>query len=248
MAALSCSPIFPQVFAKQIGWQEVIIRLFILQPKAIKSSVGRSDPRICEILHPQRNHSRSTLADDHDQSTKGFDGDNKAVSSLCSVNYISHDSELSHEDLPQNRAQSQPQEFLIRQGAFQRDVGLNHSASLKKINSQSDESQRDENQEPHRMEVLLQGNEDVERSEELSQNLLTILFTLMWKGVEGSDEMAWKVSILCFAKPCFASFCDLKQSFCISAVISCSVDSYVCLNLQDNCSCHLNAGALKVMK
>ncbi|XP_060592045.1 neurobeachin-like protein 1, partial [Ruditapes philippinarum] len=32
----------------------------------------------------------------------------------------------------------------------------------------------------------------VENSEELCQNLLIILYTVMWKGVEGSDEAAWK--------------------------------------------------------
>lgn len=33
-----------------------------------------------------------------------------------------------------------------------------------------------------------------ERTEELCQNLLLILLTIMWKGVEGSDDSAWKVS------------------------------------------------------
>ncbi|XP_053386541.1 neurobeachin-like protein 1 [Mercenaria mercenaria] len=32
----------------------------------------------------------------------------------------------------------------------------------------------------------------VENSEELCQNLLIVLYTVMWKGVEGSDEAAWK--------------------------------------------------------
>lgn len=32
-----------------------------------------------------------------------------------------------------------------------------------------------------------------ERTEELCQNLLLILLTIMWKGVEGSDDSAWKV-------------------------------------------------------
>ena len=36
----------------------------------------------------------------------------------------------------------------------------------------------------------------VENSEELCQNLLIILYTVMWKGVEGSDEAAWKVGYI----------------------------------------------------
>ena len=34
----------------------------------------------------------------------------------------------------------------------------------------------------------------MEDTEELSRNLLLILFTVMWKGVEGSDQNVWKVS------------------------------------------------------
>ena len=37
--------------------------------------------------------------------------------------------------------------------------------------------------------------DDVKDSEELCQNLLILLFTVMWKGVEGSDTAAWKVMI-----------------------------------------------------
>ena len=35
--------------------------------------------------------------------------------------------------------------------------------------------------------------ESVEDSEELCQNLLIVLLTIMWKGVEGSDKAAWQV-------------------------------------------------------
>lgn len=35
-----------------------------------------------------------------------------------------------------------------------------------------------------------------ERTEELCQNLLLILLTIMWKGVEGSDDSAWKVRVI----------------------------------------------------
>ena len=38
----------------------------------------------------------------------------------------------------------------------------------------------------------IQLQEKMEKTEELVQNLLIILFTIMWKGVEGCDEKAWK--------------------------------------------------------
>lgn len=37
--------------------------------------------------------------------------------------------------------------------------------------------------------------ESVEKNEEFTQNMLIILLTIMWKGVDGSDAAAWKVSL-----------------------------------------------------
>ena len=45
-----------------------------------------------------------------------------------------------------------------------------------------------------RMGLRLDGAEQLEKQEELCQNILIILFTVIWKGVEGCDNEAWKVS------------------------------------------------------
>ena len=44
-----------------------------------------------------------------------------------------------------------------------------------------------------RMGLFRSDSGSMEKNEELCQNLLIILFTIMWKGVEGSGEQAWKV-------------------------------------------------------
>ena len=41
------------------------------------------------------------------------------------------------------------------------------------------------------MDIIVEQN--LERKDELCQNILIALFTIMWKGVEGSDNAAWKV-------------------------------------------------------
>ena len=38
-------------------------------------------------------------------------------------------------------------------------------------------------------------NDAVEQKEELCQNVLIIILTIMWKGLEGSSQEVWKVSI-----------------------------------------------------
>ena len=44
-----------------------------------------------------------------------------------------------------------------------------------------------------RMGLIRSDSMSMEKTEELCQNLLIILFTIMWKGVEGSGEQSWKV-------------------------------------------------------
>ena len=47
----------------------------------------------------------------------------------------------------------------------------------------------------------------MEKSEELCQNVLIILFTILWKGVEGWDDNSWKlrgqVRVLKIPEPCY---------------------------------------------
>ena len=46
-----------------------------------------------------------------------------------------------------------------------------------------------------KMGVVLPRDENMEKTEELCQNLLIILFTIMWKGVDKSDQPSWKVDL-----------------------------------------------------
>ena len=45
-----------------------------------------------------------------------------------------------------------------------------------------------------RMGLTVTGDDNMEKTEELCQNLLVVLFTILWKGVETTDvKQAWKV-------------------------------------------------------
>ena len=41
--------------------------------------------------------------------------------------------------------------------------------------------------------IVRQRSDTLDQREELCENLLIILFYIMWKGVEGSSDTAWKV-------------------------------------------------------
>lgn len=71
-----------------------------------------------------------------------------------------------------------------------------------------------------------------ERTEELCQNLLLILLTIMWKGVEGSDDSAWKergiviswVDSLCEDHELIRSSWEIKRRLLEMMIHSCTSD------------------------
>ncbi|XP_078323505.1 neurobeachin-like protein 1 isoform X4 [Crassostrea virginica] len=71
-----------------------------------------------------------------------------------------------------------------------------------------------------------------ERTEELCQNLLLILLTIMWKGVEGSDDSAWKergiviswVDKLCENHELIRSSWEIKRRLLEMMIHSCTSD------------------------
>jgi hypothetical protein len=74
----------------------------------------------------------------------------------------------------------------------------------------------------------------VENSEELCQNLLIILYTVMWKGVEGSDEAAWKVK-----KKISYVFLNVRYAFHFANSIMFCIKNFV-MSKEDKSIQHVN--------
>lgn len=119
---------------------------------------------------------------------------------------MSRSSSASAEDLSTIAQRAAERKSLQREVSSTSIPLLAHSESGLDLSSEGVELRRDSissswhQNNTHRMlsSLGLRGSflmDVVENSEELCQNLLIVLYTIMWKGVEGSDETAWKVSV-----------------------------------------------------
>lgn len=115
---------------------------------------------------------------------------------------ISRSSSASAEDLSTIAQRAAEQKSLQKDISLTSLSQLTQSESGLDLSSEAVELRRDSisshENSSHRMysSLGLRGSflmDVVENSEELCQNLLIVLFTVMWKGVEGSDKTAWKV-------------------------------------------------------
>lgn len=183
------------MFAKQTGWQEVLVRLFITQPKANIHRHSNAAPsqdhptlldlpisegNVSDVLQPQPVDGDSSIAttpDDTLNDTFGpFDERLHAIDPLS----CSRSSTASAEDLLS--PDQAPPSFLMRQEST--------ASSVVSVPSET----MDITTRLQKMGLTLQPpNEQMEKTEEMCQNLLIILFTVLWKGIEQSDETAWKV-------------------------------------------------------
>ncbi len=223
-------------FAKQLGWQEVLVRLFILQPRTdiqkriswntdhtgvptqvpeiqMDNSGSATDPEMTNAnlididlptpdeSHPSMDILNSDVNANHDddeamKNSRKFweelipdalidfqDGADRMVrettpSSTTSIEDLSLRASSSHGTLQSLTGDGQ-EEMLTT--AVNLEVAPTDSDVLLAI---------------RRMGLRMPQTEDLEKTEELCQNLLIVLFTVAWKGVELSNHEAWKVRII----------------------------------------------------
>lgn len=119
---------------------------------------------------------------------------------------MSRSSSASAEDLSTIAQRAAERKSLQREISSTSIHLLAHSESGLELSSEGVEFRRDSisstwhQNNTHRMlnSLGLRGSflmDVVENSEELCHNLVIVLYTIMWKGVDGSDETAWKVSV-----------------------------------------------------
>jgi hypothetical protein len=128
------------------------------------------------------------------------DADAPTLHGRLSFNHLeSRSSSASTEDLTlQNRCSSQSLTNLLREGATDGEsVAQRGCADVENGDIVAEQLKQ--------LGVVFERSESAEREEELCQNLLIILFTILWKGVEGSGKTAWKVNT--------HSFLEKKETF-----------------------------------
>ncbi|XP_074640856.1 neurobeachin-like protein 1 isoform X2 [Tubulanus polymorphus] len=219
LATLFMKPGAPKLFAKQLGWQESLVNLFIMQLKQMNEplnlvSLHYANEEDEDLLHVDLADTQYQ-DDEDDGNEKSFLSEkvrNKMPPSdltlntdidLCTplaetpqfvnVNFFDFDTlvELGHShshsrgssdslDDSNSKGQSIPSTPSYAAGDSAVDI-VSPTESSKSINSKLKS-----------LGVTLDRTENMEQVEELCQNLLIILFSIMWKGVEGTDELSWK--------------------------------------------------------
>lgn len=212
MKVLLSKPTIPKLFAKQIGWQIALIRLFIRRPSPTSASKWRSSFDEAET-RPMVQRAESVSEDPperlieiprDDDPTFDFQNEEDDVPNKFLMN-----SEFDPYAVPDGRT--------VRSGSISScpdamdDRGMSFRGPSRSPSTFSSLSLGCENQVKTLIKDGCEGKavmmalkelglnglpntENMERTEELCLNLLIVLFLIIWKGFDQADETAWQVS------------------------------------------------------
>ncbi|XP_064646322.1 neurobeachin-like protein 1 isoform X2 [Lineus longissimus] len=241
--------------AKQLAWQEVIVKLFVLRPNTVNASLSEAmmNPVLSPIAYSADSNDTETMTSKSSSSsleqnsthgaldasliarpssanrsrpkdlplnrdlvteksdlnygtpvcttpqfmrTKFFDDlesadddvDAPPHGRLSFDQFESRSPSTSFEDLTLQNRSSQSLTNLLPEGAGDGEYVVQDGVADLEVGGDGDIVVEQLKQ----LGVVLERSESAERAEELCQNLLIILFTILWKGVEGSGKTAWK--------------------------------------------------------
>lgn len=212
---LLSKPTIPKLFAKQLGWQGALSRLFICHTNTastsrwLTSSVSASGqqlvlPLTSDSLFSKRHRSTSgsSLADDlrNVEFDCGIDDDCAVPSKLHFDNFLAdpyrRTSGDDDDELDVLQAMRTSESCTFSEGG---------STPLMRSLSSTDWSQLRYAEADDKVASALMtmglastlescdNTDKVDQTEELCQNLLIVLFTIMSKGIDSAEEAAWKV-------------------------------------------------------
>jgi len=223
---LLSKPTIPKLFAKQLGWQGALSRLFICQTNTVstsrwltKSASASGQTLVLPLTADfneslskrHRSVSGSSLSNADDTRNVDFNcalDDDSAFNSSCTK--LQFDSFLT--DPYRRPAGVDDDEFDVLQ-AMQASESCTFSEGgstpLMRSLSSTDWSQLHYEEADDKLASALKtmglatpversdSTDRVDQAEELCQNLLIVLFTIMSKGIDSTEESAWKVLTLC---------------------------------------------------
>ena len=218
---LLSKPTIPKLFAKQLGWQGALSRLFICYSNSGSTArwMTRSESASGQqLVYPltadsndllsKRQRSASggslSLADDvqNVDFDCGGDDDPMLAPKLQFDNFLAD---------PYRRSSGEDDELEVLK-AMQKSESCTFaegsSTPLMRSLSSTDWSQLRYEEADDKVASALKtmglastvGNCDntdrIDQAEELSQNLLIVLFTILWRGIDSAEESAWKVLLV----------------------------------------------------
>ena len=214
-------PTIPKLFAKQLGWQGALSRLFICHTNTAATSrwlTNRASVSGQQLVLPMpSSHSDLSLKWHHSASSSSlpFTSDVHQVDFDCEldddgvVNKVQFDDFLAD---PYRRASGDDDEELDALQSMRTSESCTFSEGgstpLMRSLSSTDWSQLRYQEADDKVASALMtmglaatlmssdSSDRVDQTEELCQNLLIVLFTVMWKGIDSTEELAWKVLLL----------------------------------------------------
>lgn len=256
MGILVSKPFAAKNFAKQLGWQETITKLFVYKPNTVHSTDmdPLTNPAVCipqthdfeakddslanevkdpsvtsDICDPSNiKHTRTKPPNSlgngalNDMSLLSVDNSGcitpRTPSTPLYITSNMYNEVISPSDTDGDRSRSMSRsssgshEDLVSIARCERETSVSSLSNSLSYNESFDDSQDSAMYDNRRQSVVqaenfqkaldnigiqrIYVNDSLEISEELCQNLLIVLLTIMWKGNEGSDRAAWKVGII----------------------------------------------------
>jgi len=222
---LLSKPTIPKLFAKQQGWQGALSRLFICHTNTAVASrwlTNRGYAAGQQLVLPipsshsdlslkrQRTASTSSLPYTNDMHHVDFDSE---LDDDIMVDKVQFDDFLAD---PYRRSVGDDDDELDALQSMRTSESCTFSEGggstpLMRSLSSTDWSQLRYQEADDKVASALMtmglaaslmasdGTDKVDQAEELCQNLLIVLFTIMWKGIDSTEESAWKVLLLFIA-------------------------------------------------
>ncbi|KAK2169991.1 hypothetical protein LSH36_5g09019 [Paralvinella palmiformis] len=190
-ALCSCASA-PKQFAQQIGWQDAIVRLFIHHPRVVSKSNINLNNCATESGSPERDTASGTSnIEDQEEYHPGMDFSDEDATQNGSCFHLTDDliSECSSAEGMSRSSTTSLEDLTVKKSG---SVGALSIISASGDNGSTSTQNSEITQALVRMGLIRSDSMSMEKTEELCQNLLIILFTIMWKGVEGSGEQSWK--------------------------------------------------------
>lgn len=226
LAILVTKPNAARLFSKQLGWQEVLTKLFIgrsmtgnvasetfvpCNPVTMVTEVeegGDNQPDFLGLSTHGSPSKPTSLGIDFSRGEPPMMTPTSPHTPMYIATQIFDDQNGSEDERSRSMSRSSSTSAEDLSAIGQRAQELSFSPS--NLDNVDEASNSLLLMEPRRESMLLNENfqkaldnlgilksyveEDAEITEELCQNLLIILLTIMWKGVEGSEKNAWQVS------------------------------------------------------
>jgi len=221
---LLSKPTIPKLFARQLGWQGALSRLFICHTNTGATSrwlTNRTSASGQQLVLPIRpSHSDLSLKRQLSASSSllPYANDVHQVDFDCELEDDNVMNKVQFDDFladPYRRASGDDDDELDALQSMRTSDSCTFSEGggstpLMRSLSSTDWSQLRYQEADDKVASALMtmglaatltasdSTDRIDQTEELCQNLLIVLFTVMWKGIDSTEESAWKVLLFIF--------------------------------------------------